>query len=449
MKIFVKLLLIIQLIVANPISAAILDPVAVYTRCYQQITGISLPTDHVYISGVKNGSIDPIVACMNVLRSAKLTANNQVNLQNPDATLVLQNFQRLHLSWFAEKDIPVIRAPGDSARAADLLDTTSPALYFTHALFANNVDYRQVVTSTEYLKPIRSNAPVTEGPASGQTADSFQLTSTFNFASTGKLLGIETVFPQQLTYIDANAVTTSFSIYYTKGGGFLGSDAYVMNNLGGDHLLRASVTRMPRRWGRTVYHDALCRELPVVRYEDAEPFVDNNSSIPFRQSNECVTCHVSMDRISAVMRDATYVYGPFGIFVKYEPVSEAAEASWPVDYDGAYYRRPPNGNLYYRNYRGNLVDITVSGVEELGQAIAQQDDYYLCSAKRYYQYFTGIEVDMGDLGDPSHRRLSERELYHRDIVINLGLQLKQHQKLETLVEDILSLPNYRNSDFGL
>ena len=71
---------------------------------------------------------------------------------------------------------------------------------------------------------------------------------------------------------------------------------------------------------------------------------------------------------------------------------------------------------------------------------------FVCMAKRYYKFFTGIDVDVGDIGDPNHVYLTAEEVAVRDIVIDLGRDLKKHKNPRLLIEDILRRPEYKKSN---
>ena len=46
----------------------------------------------------------------------------------------------------------------------------------------------------------------------------------------------------------------------------------------------------------------------------------------------------------------------------------------------------------YDDMSGKLINKTVNGTSELGAEIAKLDDFYVCKAKRYFEYFTGISA---------------------------------------------------------
>ena len=104
---------------------------------------------------------------------------------------------------------------------------------------------------------------------------------------------------------------------------------------------------------------------------------------------------------------------------------------------------------YFRTYKGELIDRSVNSIENLGTVISEQDDYYSCFAKRYYSYFLGIEVELGDPGNILYPQLNGPDQYHRSKVIDLGLRLKNHKSLRQLILDIIASADYRLSDFGI
>ena len=49
--------------------------------------------------------------------------------------------------------------------------------------------------------------------------------------------------------------------------------------------------------------DFLCRDLPLLRTADAQPYVVSNAPIAFRQVASCTRCHASIDQMSATIRE--------------------------------------------------------------------------------------------------------------------------------------------------
>lgn len=125
----------------------------------------------------------------------------------------------------------------------------------------------------------------------------------------------------------------------------------------------------------------------------------------------------------------------------------AAEAGWPAGADANFYKRPPSGTLYFRSAStGTLVNMPVSNVAALGATIANQDDFYICLANRYWEYFTHKGVQIDEPTVMATRPASEQNRFA--VVKTLGLSLKSHQSLRQLIQDILMRPEYIDSAFG-
>ncbi len=472
-KLLCNLCMIFSILVPNIAEAQNLPEVALLQRCYLQLTSQQISnTDPLFIQ-VSTGTLSAVNACSQILDSAKLTGSATMTLNSPNdsrAQSVLATFHRLHYSWFYSKDFPVISWPGHSDDMKDLYDSSSPALYYTRALFGNNVNASDPVTSSDFLIAVRSTMNPTAGPESSHPLSDFIFQTTFSFAATGTLTGIQAAASKALSF-PANPIDDpyrpagSIDLYATQGAGFLGTQPYLSLNLATissyTQYKTDGVVLMHRRWGKAVYHDTLCRDLPVVRESDAMAFVDTSSSAAFRTTAACAKCHVSHDRVSSVIRGLNILYigkgdptangvvNRGGNFAVFHTVTKPSESAWPSQPDADYYRRPQNGNLYFRNYNGELVDKPLTGITDLGAKIAQTDDYYICLARRYYSYFLGIDVNTGDISDPAAGiTLGANAQIHRNNVIVLGKSLRTSQSLPQLIKDILKLANYRKVDFG-
>lgn len=256
------------------------------------------------------------------------------------------------------------------------------------------------------------------------------------------------------------------SIQFTgsEGGGFIGNHNYLLTTYSPTtiNFVPNGQILTDRSYARAVIRDTLCREVPVARESDAEVFVSATSDTPFRKEAACAVCHATLDRLAgATVRGLRWqvvpqlrltsppeiLYGTLGIH--FITPSFTSDSSWPATLDVDYARRAPSGHLYFRNYRGDLINLPIKSFSELASAISKQDDYYICFAKRYYNYFTGIDAVWGDPGDPTYPSLSKSEGYHLDTVIKLGLALKQHKSLRQLILDIISSDEYKMTDYGV
>ncbi len=71
---------------------------------------------------------------------------------------------------------------------------------------------------------------------------------------------------------------------------------------------------------------------------------------------------------------------------------KSSVTGWPSAEVPDFHLQVPTGKLYFRSLTGALVDKPVSNIASLGDAMSKTDDYYLCAAKRYFQFMTGIEI---------------------------------------------------------
>jgi hypothetical protein len=442
-----------------------LSQLAIFMRCYAQFTQLrASSTDPLYVA-VANGSTTAVDACMAVFDRARLTvgARTIANPADPVAKAVINNFHNLHASWFQTKAFPNSFGAGPELNNRDLFDSSNPAAYYTKALFGPSIQASFIVTTPQYLRIVRTDNDPSAG-VSTYTKPDYVFGSAIKFAARGDMIGVEQLNRQIWHYnytvnSSGQVLSGDVAVNDTRGGGFLGSQDYILSTVDEVSTFKATGgLGMPRKWARSLFHDALCRDLPAVRQADGNSFVVPTSAVEFRQTANCVKCHASIDRASSVIRNFKYkiVAGSGlltprwgGFFTDLHPTDMPAETGWPSAVDANYYRRPTRGTFYYRSYNGTLVNVPINSVQELGNQIANTNDFYVCIAKRYYQYFTGIDADIADLGDPEHGALSAEHLIHRNIIIGLGVSLKTHQNLRTLVRDIINHPRYRLSDFGL
>ena len=206
---------------------------------------------------------------------------------------------------------------------------------------------------------------------------------------------------------------------------------------------------MHRSWGEAVFKDLLCRDLPVVRSQDAISFVRENSDIPFRQGISCMQCHSSMDGLAKAVSNTSIVRADttgdrnIGLSTAHVYKHETTEAPlWEeVDRDPDHYRRPLSIHFYFRSaVDGRLHDRKFSSLDELSRYIVNNvEDFYTCAAKRYFNFFTGINVPLFDQGDLSNRiDLSPEMEYYHSMVLELGKDFRQDRNLYTLIEKIIA-----------
>jgi hypothetical protein len=490
-----RTLIVALILFAVKAQAVTLSKEALYYRCYQQLTGERPMESDPNLATFRSGSGDPIGVCINMLRAAQLGSAGQISdINSRQLKRVLHQMHNLHATFFKWNsfELPVLSGP-DEAATGDMIDTTTPALFYTRALFDPNVSVSSIVTGSEYIRPIRTNMNPTIGPLSNtggflQDADGnsattgdmttdlaklfpFGLSGGF-FTPMGELLGVSVAAPKTYSYswqqvatrdaagkpLTYRTINESFQIGESLGGGVIGSEAYLLLTVRDLAPFQADVLKMPRKFAGAVYKDLLCRDFPLVRAEDAAPFVVTSETLPYRNANTCTQCHSSMDRAASLIR-GFYYYRPGGGIIRpaqfkiRTPTLAAPSPAWPsekaVTTGGVsqYALTPPHGTVFFRSAStGNLVNVDVTSLEQFGQTIAQQDDFYMCIANRYWDYFTNKGVKLNDA--LLMQNYSATDKAHLATVKQLATSLKTSQKLMGLIEAIMRLPAYSDSAFG-
>ncbi len=304
----------------------------------------------------------------------------------------------------------------------------------------------------------------------------------------------EEIGPNTFEYSASSIKTPSNTkLHKPYGSGIIGTVPYLVLNNGRKESFKADgVVNVARRWSKNVIKDVLCRELPVIRIEDTASAVQPTSGTPFRANASCVRCHNTMDPLAYGIRNLstarfhenyasdfknesgyTYnnenpgyvpnpsdpndpkpkVWGLFKtLFARKYPIRDPQATSFRREVaDLRFHLQPPEGKFNFRDIYGVLhsqpfTDLT--GPSSLGNYIKDLDDYYVCAAKRYYNFFTGINVPIYDFKDPTMPAPSTDELRHRNNVLKLGTDLKTTQSLELMIRDIISLDIYKQQGFG-
>ena len=196
---------------------------------------------------------------------------------------------------------------------------------------------------------------------------------------------------------------------------------------------------------------------PVVRASDAFTYVDTkgNSPLPFRQGVSCMQCHSTMDQMARTTRNlfrarsANHCGSGAGRGFAYIQEFTASESQHPNEYSGwidepdhAFHLRQPLGRLYYRTTKGDLINRKVSNINELGEALAENDDLYICAAKRYVKFLTGVDVPMFDPGDINAPDVSEAQTAYIEFVKAMGSELKTNGDPQVIIGKILESDSF-------
>jgi hypothetical protein len=356
-----------------------------------------------------------------------------------ESRIVLTAFNDLHRTWFpADDSRTVLNAFACGGNNHLVIDQAEAALHFTRVMFGANIPFKEAFTSPIPMEAVRSST------VSGGTVQQ------------GPLAGIRPLSSTEISKtITVQRTPTSVRYKESLGGGFLGTKSFLSLNLGATRLDQAwdGGISMPRRWAKAGIESALCRTLPILRKTDVVNWVNTASTIPFRRAAACMTCHTTMDSMAGVARNvsprqmSTSVgcsILPFGPIATVTQAKEAELDSGTVrpDSDANFSARPPTGRLIYRSFDGSLKDLHGSDLNDLMTELVNQDDIYVCAAKRYFEYFTGISVNLQDPGDTELTPLSAADIHYKNQVVQLGRSLRSNNSLRSLIQSILSLPVY-------
>lgn len=270
-------------------------------------------------------------------------------------------------------------------------------------------------------------------------------------------------------------------IYYERpyGGGAIGTHSYLLLNMGfglqGFEYPRADGgIKMARRWSKSVFHDFMCRDLPVAQLTDGFEYVRPSSNISFRKSASCMSCHATIDGMAGAVRNLAFHSSAYfnysndvfdygeSFHIGSEPVREISAAGYSggtgprlyvtdtslymnpedqpfsQDSDANWNKKRPKAWVIFRDYKNDLVSQVVENIEGVGQALTSLPDYYICAAARYFKFFTNknVSIQAVPTSDP------QEELVRQDI-IRMGLHLQSTQNLRELISDILHSDAYR------
>jgi len=464
-----------------------LGHVEIYYRCYaHMVRSRPLDTDPRLLA-VKAGTKSPVDACMELFDLASmnkgLLASEQIpSVDDSNITIgsqIVKTFHDFHRTQWLQSD----NVAAFSNRATNtewIIDSTDSAYFLTRALFDPEVEYKTVVTSSENIAAIR-NSPVdvpwrlrtdwsnTFGYSSPVKLDeyfaSYQVDSTpVNILFSpeplefGRLIGFKIKTPQPFPTPPGGGAPLSSDIHALLGGGAgaLSTPAYFILNNGHSFQKTNGGAVVPRRWSKAVLRDFLCRELPVIRMSDAEPYVQSDSSLSFRKNGSCMQCHHTMDNLAIATRNYAHTesggytaegYNAMQFVRHYLP--EDGPYSGPLDGSDTFHKTNPTGRFVFRSYDGNLINQELSNVSDIGTVLAESKDLYACAAKRYFEFFTHVDASIDDIADPDTAViLNKKDLDYRNFVISLGNDLKTNHDLRELIRKIIASDYYRQSDFG-
>ncbi len=448
----------ILVLVTQASWAGIPDELRRLEKCHGLFVGERISRSNPLFVSVSTGARSGTDACMSLLDQAQLGSDGRIPSVGgvPDQTghKILATLVQYHRSQLESPDFNAASG-GARLREMDLFDANEPAFHFVYSLLKPGEPYSNVVMRSSGIRAIRYTARTT--PRTRRVVDSGAIAysqgpgptpAAWNptLIETGRIAGLvpDTVVNQ------IDTLETNVAQYQGRntnshfGGGFMGSQAYMLATWNNTNF---------RIWAKDLMADALCKDIPVLRSIDVLQAVKPTSSFAWRQGISCMQCHETMDPLSAAMRTQGLIRASPVNDVRFWVARNTDRPSAPypsMSPDPDYSRRPPDFSLKYRSFDGTLVELNGTGIPALGQALANRDDLYVCAAKRYFRFLTGIDTDLRDDSDPLNPLdLSPSEKKYRSRVIELGRQLKQDQSARELFKRIISSPTFIYPDRGV
>jgi hypothetical protein len=481
------LVLISGFVLSSGLQAETLSQIQIFERCYiRMVHAVPNTADPIYKS-VESGKSTGAAGCLALFDKARFNSSGVlVNRMDPAAKSILRTFQDLHFSWFQSKPNPVF------AGTYLIHDTEETALYYTRAAFLPSTRIDSVLTLNMGLRGIRDQAsyPHEQNDFEAQRIlkygllfpyanETDLLVSYINFelkdkrriitlkrdvipgstiVEVGELAGVAPARSYRLPSLLVNTVSadlntiiadkqSGFELNEHFGGGILGSQSFIQSNVNlGLRQIPDGYKHINRRLSLRIFEDLLCHRMPTLRVADVQNEVDSRSEFTFQRNVTCMQCHSGIDGLAFGYRNHIQFFSSGGATLGRQeqgvPVSGITRV--PASAGASLFpAQIPNGRLHYRELISGAVerDLSFTSIKQLGAMLASENDFYTCAAKRYYQFFTGVDVD---LSQPAKATLDK---YHQGQVVALAKVLHTKQSVRELLKAIFASDTFKSSNF--
>ncbi len=466
----------------NVHSITPLSNLEVFDRCSLQLTNFDYSkAPKSLITSIKHGDISGVQGCLKIIESSYLKKDGSLKEETSLNRNTLLTFQKLHNNWFNEWNFFVAMS---SWGTFEVLDPGSMGYFFSKSLLDKEMSFKEIFKGSQSYEAIRKSPLKTQYLVYKFKDEPRYKVEDYRFiyglsegsdykewfpnrVPSGVLVGIKEIpknrdilknvvnsKDNQKEINPAVEIKINKDIHEGLGGGILGSEVFVNLNLGQDLGKKMNGGRIiPRRWSKAIINELLCRDLPVIPIKKAIGFVQKNSQISFRKKESCMACHATMDPLANLVRNVEQSYsadaGGDGMihsthlrFHK-EDKKYPRELS-PVDDDPFFHLRPAYGRFIYQDVRGNYIDKEIKSLDELGAALLETDDLYLCTVKKYFNFFTGIDVHMNLFIQGAQ---TPEELYIKNLLEESSQSLKQSGDLTQAIGILLNSKIYRSKNF--
>jgi len=423
----------------------------IFHRCYSQMTRLYLPPGDARLKSIAEKNSTATEQCLKLIENASLNEKlllKKDEIYSGENAAVLRTFNTLHTSWFQAYSFMIT---ANELLTSLIYDSTEMAIPFTLALLKPGTPVNSILISDRPYSAVREKTKTTytfdhyekgehlryEDKEPWRTGGDRGVEWSPSFVEFGTLKGFqenqrnltleETLKGHKMKVVPGQAMDT---------GGVLGSAAYLILNSGLDRgKIVDGDLYAHRSWSKAVFKDLLCRDLPVLNEEDVIRDIRADWKVEFQKNPKCLTCHSTMDPMADVIRDRILL----DIFDNkgQKPPNRSVLV-------GRLENGPHSGNLKYRTFDGRLVDKPIADLPDLAKALSESDDFFVCTAKKYFYFFTGIDLPLVTeksfderLKDPAYK-----------FIVSEGLKLKQHQNVRLLFQNIFNSDFYTSKNSG-
>lgn len=451
----------------NSLFAAEVDSqVRTYLKCYQQLTNQRVPRSSTVIRDIQTRKTTGAKACISLIKSASLNDDLKISNKNEQSLIILKNLQNLHNSWF--KLYNLNRETQDHG-VTNVIDSNQMAYHYTAVLLNDKTKYSSVFSTNDSLWALReghkenifSNDKDIQGRRSKidgtgmrkwqvggikDNIDDYGKTHFFKprLVQFGRLIGFEKVDNHLYFERFHNGKTLSkTSLSKNVFPGVFGTTPYLILNLAQDNETTDGGYKLHRRFANNFFSDFLCRNLPAIEKRDIRPI--KKSKITFKNKVSCMACHQTMDQLAGLTSNlevfnAGEVHTNAYVFRAVYQHNITQKANYKhTDRDLNYFQKKHTAKLYFRDYLGKLVDIELEKPKDLGIALKGLKDPYLCTVNRYFDYLTGVSVDLNNFS--SINKKSDL----RNFLLKLTDDLQRNGDTLSILEKIFASKYYISS----
>lgn len=449
------------------VAAEIKQEVRLLNKCYSQLVNKRISPDHELVQKVILKEISGSQACTHLVSMIKFDEEGKISPKNEESLEILRTFQKLHDTWFSRFNFNISTSDFSNT---DFYDANEMGYHFTWVLFSGE-ELKSVLTKKRSFKGVREsekehrffidrrikghrhqrkNHPMHKWKIGGsEDADSDEFLGPISFwdpelTEFGRLVGLRSYTRTKnkiKRWLGGNKLQ-EFDTQSPKGGGIIGTVPYLLLNTEHIDQRNDGGNRLHRRWATAVTSDLLCRNFPILNQKEASSYIRKKSKIGFRKKSDCMNCHSTIDSMAAVIRNMeNYNSGNVDIHytirnVYMHKVNRVHQGPLP-DSMGNFFQTRPEGRFIHKDIYGKRINRKVSSLDELGRALASTKDFYYCFSKRYFEFFTGINIDIEAVdwkksSDPTIKFLA-----------SLSENLRKNQSVEKLLSAIFESSFYK------